>query len=141
ESRSLRSAGSSSVRFMKRLLGSAINEIAVVGELADQRVDLLERERQRRLVLDVAVDEAVVRKVERERRRARVVDAGDPVALAQREHAEDAAHTDLPVLAMDRLAHGSDALSRASRPGQELERRRRRPLRAVLVVHATMTSL
>src|SRR2546426_2135553 len=119
ESRSLRSAGSSSVRFTESLLGSAIDPIAVMGELADQRVDLLERERQLRLALEVALDEAVVREMEGERRRTRVVDAGDPVALAQREQAEDATHADLTVLAMDRLAHGSDVLSRASRPGHE----------------------
>src|SRR5206468_2436596 len=95
ESRSLRSAGSSSVTFMKRLLGSAIDEIAVVGELANQRVDLLERERQLWLALEVAFDEAVVREIEGERRRTRVLDARDPVALAQREHAEEAPSTSI----------------------------------------------
>ncbi len=96
ERRSWRSARSSSGSVIRRSpsVGLAIDEIAVVGELADERIDLAERERRGGAALEVAADEAVRRDAELERGGARVVDGGDAVLLGEREHAEDAAHTD-----------------------------------------------
>ena len=76
ERRSCRSARSSSTRFM-RVSCFAIDEIAVEGELPDERIDLAERQRHRRPAFEVAAQEAIGR---RRRDRARPCAASSTTA-------------------------------------------------------------
>src|SRR5207245_1578086 len=59
--RARRSSGSSIVVVVSRLRGAPLEEVAVEGELADQRIDLAERERRGRVALEVAADDLVAR--------------------------------------------------------------------------------
>src|SRR3989442_5000550 len=88
--RAWRSSGSCIV-IVSFLGGATLEEVAVEGELADERIDLAERERRRRMALEVAADKLVGRgEVERDgagrgdRRRARLSGEG--------QQALDAAH-------------------------------------------------
>ena len=78
--------------------------VAVVGELADERIDLAEREGRGGVALEVAADEAVGGGAELEGGGAGVVDDGGAVLLGQGEDAEDAADAGLAVAAVDRVA-------------------------------------
>src|SRR5437870_9601843 len=104
ERRSWRRARSSSrASFGDLRVGLAIDEIAVEGELPDQRIDLAERQ-PGGLALAVAADEAVGRDATLERRRARGLDRRDAVALGEGEDPEDAADAERAVLLVDRGA-------------------------------------
>jgi hypothetical protein len=62
------------------------DHIAVIGELPDQRIDLAQRERRRRMALDVAPHVAVVSDRELERGGTGRVDDGRTVLLDQAEN-------------------------------------------------------
>src|SRR4051794_22832050 len=91
--RSCLSARSSSTRFIGRLLGHAVDVVAVVGQLADQRIDLPERERRLRLALEVAPREAVGGHAHLERGGARVVHGNGAVFAKQGAYAENSPDT------------------------------------------------
>ena len=74
----------------------AVDEIAVEGELTDQRVDLPEREGHGRAPLKIATDEAIGRHTEVERGLGRVLDGRRPVPLGEGEDTEDAPDTGAP---------------------------------------------
>ena len=102
-----------------------LDEIAVQGELADERIDLAEREGQRRLPLQVAAQEAVRHHTEFERGAGGILDDGWAVFLRQGKDAEDAADGDGPVVLMQVVAERADGRSRGVRGRQERERFRR----------------
>ena len=88
----------------------AIDEIAVEGELADERIDLAERERRRRPALEIAAQEAIGRDAEVERGLGGVVDGGRAVLLGEREDAEDAPDAGGALVVVDvRAQTGADA--------------------------------
>src|SRR5688572_28097650 len=80
-----------SMRFISMLLRDAIDEIAVLGELSDERVDLTKRERRRRLTLQIATHETVRRHTEAERCGACVVDRSSAVLARECEHSLNSA--------------------------------------------------
>src|SRR3990172_2755715 len=103
--RRVRSALSNSIMFIFHLLVFAIDEIAVKGQLSDERVDLPERQGRIGLLVDVALDEAVGRHVHLKSKRAGLLDALDAVPFGETEHALDALDAELPVCGVDALAH------------------------------------
>src|SRR3989441_9013395 len=80
-----RSSGSCIV-VVSFLRGATLEEIAVEGELADQGIDLAQRERRRRMALEVAADKLVGR-AEIERDGARGVHRRPAVLACQGEQA------------------------------------------------------
>ena len=70
-----------------------------IGELADQRIDLAQAQRQLRMPLQIAAHEAVLAGAHFQSGGAGIVDAGGAVLLGQRQHALNAAHRGLAVLA------------------------------------------
>src|SRR2546426_8617292 len=113
-------------------LGFPGDDVAVVGELADERVDLAQGERRRRVALEIAPDEAVVGDAELQGGRAAVLDDDGAVLLGEGEDAEDPAHARFPVAAMDRFAERADG--RAGSGGAREERHRRRGRAVGLIV-------
>src|SRR5213593_3435282 len=72
-------------------LGSAtLEEVAVEGELADQRIDLAQRERRRRVALEVAADDLVGATAEVEGDGAGVINGRGAVFAGERQEALDA---------------------------------------------------
>src|SRR2546426_5474054 len=55
--RNVRRSSESCIVIVSFVGGATLEEIAVVGELADERIDLAERERRRRMALEIAADE------------------------------------------------------------------------------------
>ena len=112
------------------------DEVAVLGQLADQRIDLVQAQRQLRVALQVAAHEAVLIGAHFERGGAGIVDAGNAVFLGQRQHAQNAAHRGLTLLAVYAAAERADLLAGMIGAAQQLLRAQRRMLGAVLVLDA-----
>src|SRR5437667_10616448 len=89
--RSARRSSGSSIVVVSFGEGATLEEVAVEGELTDQRIDLAQRERRGRVALEVAADDLVARPGEVEGDGARAVDGGGPVFAGQGEQALDAA--------------------------------------------------
>ena len=78
-----------------------VDEVAVLSQLADERIDLAQRQLRRDPPLDVAADEAVRRHAHLDRSSAGGVGGGAAVLPRQRQHAQDALHANLAVAAVD----------------------------------------
>ena len=114
------------------LLDALLDELAVDGELADERVHLPERGRRRGLPLEVAAHEAVRGHAQVERGACGGGDDRRPALLRQREHTEDAADRHGAIVLVDVRAECADRRPRGVRGGEErdgLGRRARRPIR------------
>src|SRR6188768_3070830 len=95
----------SSTRFISWfLLGDAIDQIAVLGQLSDQRVDLAQADWRRGSAFQVAAHEAVGRHAELQRRSAGVVDAERAVLAPEREHSLNSPHSSLLLALVDERA-------------------------------------
>ena len=81
-----------------------VDEVAVETELADERVHLLQREWSRRAAFEVASKETVGGQAQLERGLGRLLRRGGSVLPRKREHAQQAPHSRLAVLAVDLLA-------------------------------------
>ena len=101
----------------------AIDEIAIEGELPNERVDLAERQRHRQTAFEIAPQKAIGRDAEIERGFGGVVDDGRAMFLREREDAEDAADAGGAVVLMDVVADDADgrpgALRRAQGPRRQ----------------------
>src|SRR5947199_9306486 len=98
--RAWRSSGSCIV-VVSFLRGATLEEVAVEGELADQGIDLAQRERRRRMALEVAADK-VVGRAEVERDGAGGVDRGGAVRAGEGQQPLDAAHGAQRIVRMER---------------------------------------
>jgi len=78
-----------------------------MGEVTDEGIDLAQGEGRRRVPLEVASNEAVVRDLQLQRGGASILDCGRAVLLHQRQDAEDAAHPGLPVARAARASNVS----------------------------------
>src|ERR1019366_6459081 len=63
------------------------------------------------------------------------------VLLGHREHAQDAAHRDFPVIALQALAESADVLARLFATGEELPRGHRRLRGTIFVLDAVAAAL
>jgi hypothetical protein len=89
-------------------VSGAIDEIAIKGELPDERIDLLERQRHRWAAFEIAAEEAIRRHAELESGFGGVFDDGGAVFLRQRERAEDATDAGFPFMPVDVIADRAD---------------------------------
>ena len=94
------------------LLRAGLNEIAVQRELADERIDLAQLQRQLRAMFQVAAYEVIFTRACFQGHGASVLRGRDAILFGHREHAQDAAHRDFPVIAMQALAESADVLAR-----------------------------
>src|SRR6266700_2150104 len=122
----------SSTRFISIfLLTDAIDQIAVLGELSDQRVDLAQADRRAGAPFQVAAHEAVGRQAQLQRRATRIVDAERAVLAPEREHALDAPLAHFRLALVDQRAQPADIRACAFGAEQELIHPRRRVARTV----------
>src|SRR6202140_2169917 len=96
------------------LLGSVVDEVAVLHQFADQRIDLLQTEWGLRAAFQIAADEAVFLNSHVQRSGAGFIDRHGAVLLGQGENAQDAAHSDFALLAVDGIAERPDVRSGAT---------------------------
>src|SRR5438876_9001363 len=111
-----------------------------MGELADEGIDLAQRERGRCVTLEVAADEAVVGDPELQGGSAGGGDDGSAVLLDQAEHAEDATHAEGAVSAVDRLAEGADGGAGPRGLAEQRQRGRRGPRRPIVGMDGVMAT-
>src|SRR5664279_2467112 len=135
-SRSCRNARSNSIRFMLALLGLVVDEVAIHGELPDQRIDLAQAQRHLWVPLQVAAHKAVIADAHFQGGGASLLDAGGAVLLGQRQHSLNPAHHGLSVLAVHPTAERTDLRSGPVGATQQCQRAQRRLLGAVLVLDA-----
>jgi len=108
-----------------------INEGAVERELADQGIDLDQRERERWTALDVLADEAIGEHADVHGRLGGVIHDGDAVLLRERQDAENLPDAVRAGVRLDVPTDGADV--RAGRGGarEQRHRRGRRARRAI----------
>src|SRR5213593_1940970 len=104
--------------------GATLEEVAVERELADERIDLAQRERRRRMALEVAADKLVGR-AEIERDGARGVDSGRAVPPREREESLDAPHAAQRIVGVEQRGELPDVRADGGGPREELEGRGR----------------
>jgi hypothetical protein len=73
-------------------LGFAFDEIAIERELADQRIDLAQTQRQLRVMFQVAAHDVIMARSRFQPQGASLIGGGDTVLLRQVQDAEDSAH-------------------------------------------------
>jgi hypothetical protein len=99
-------------RFMVILLTSSVfDEIAVQRELADQRINLTQTQRQLRVVFQVAAHEVVFARARFQSYGAGIIGGNNAVLFGQRQHPQDAAHRSLSVFPIQGLAQRADMRS------------------------------
>src|SRR5438876_4322828 len=99
--RSCLRARSSSTRLIGRLLGHAVDVVAVLGQLADQGIDLAQCQRRLGVAVEVPPHEAVRWNAHLQGSGAGVVDGDGTVLAKQRSHTEDALDAPLAAVSMD----------------------------------------
>ena len=121
----------------------SLEEVAVEGELPDERIDLAERERHGRMAFEIAPDE-LVGGAEVEREGTRVLDGGRAVGARQGEEPLDAPDGPERVVGVERRREGADVGADRGRPRQEREGGRGgapRPVVGVFAIAAGMLAL
>jgi len=108
-----------------------IDEVAIQRELADERIDLPQGQRDGRPPLDIFTDEAIREGADVERRLRRIIDDGDAMFPGQREDTEDLPDAMGAVVGVEMTAEGADRRPGGGGPAQQCQRRRRRPRRLI----------
>jgi len=116
----------------------AINEIAVEGELSNERIDLFEGGGGDLHAFEVAPQKAVRRRARFEREVRGVFRECGPVFPRERQDAENAARREHALGAVDGVAHGADGCPRPARDVEERQCFRRRARGAIGVRDAMM---
>src|SRR5437899_2338360 len=129
-----RSAGSGIV-IVSFLRGATLEEVAVEGELADQGIDLAQRQRRGGMALEVTADK-LVGWAEGERDGAGGVDGGRAVPTREREESLDAPHAAQRIVGMEQGGELPDMRADRGGPREELEGRGRGAPRPILWVFA-----
>src|SRR2546422_2230131 len=124
---------------MVLLLDFGVDEVAVLRQFTDQRIDLTER--QLRPALEITADEAVFVDAEFQCGGTGILNGSDAELLCKRQHAENATNASFSLMTMDRVAECADVRSGAGGTRQQLSRRERRLLGIVFRVNAMPAAL
>jgi hypothetical protein len=108
------------MRFILLLLGSVVDEIAVLDQFADQRIDLLQSQGCLGATFKVAADKPIFLHSHFECGSASVVDSGGTELLGQRKDTENPPYSNLALMAMNRIAKRADVVSGARGSPQQL---------------------
>ena len=90
------------------LLGFLLNQIAILDEIADERINLLEGKRSRWTVLQVMPNEAILVDSHLQSQGTSFLDRRRAELLGQSEHALDAADSDLTLATMEGMTKAAD---------------------------------
>src|SRR5208282_4909490 len=107
-SRNCRKARLISIRFMGWLRGFLFNQIAVLDQLADQGIDLLQAQGDGRTALEIVPDKAVLVDSHLQRYRASLIDRRDAKFFGHGQHALDATDRGLALPIMEGTTEGTD---------------------------------
>src|ERR1035438_3358263 len=122
-------------------LDSLLDQVAILSQFADKRIDLPQAQRSLRAAFQIAAHESVLAHAQFQCRGAGLIASHTAVFLGQREHAQDAANSRLGLTMVDRVADGADVGACFTSARQQLMRVLWRALRAVLIADAMTTTL
>src|ERR1700691_119904 len=122
------------MRFIFWLLGSEVDEVAVVDQFANERVDLP----QGKLwgTFEIATNEAEFMHAHFQSNRARIFDRGGAELLGQGEDAEDAANPRFSELVINKVAECADVSTGSSRSPQLMGHLKRHVLGMIFFFYA-----
>ena len=103
------------------LLDFEVDEIAILSQFANERIDLTQGEW--RSPLQIAADETILVDVEFQCRSRSILHGGDTVLLGQGEHTQDAADRSFPLSAVNGVTECADVGASAAGSGQQLHSR------------------
>src|SRR5215472_1471897 len=97
-----------------------MDQITVVHQFADQGIDLAQTERGLGTTLKVATHETIFVHAHLEGGRASFIDGRGAILFGERENAQDAAHAHFALLAIDKVAKGTDRGAHSAGAAEQL---------------------
>ena len=117
-----------------------LDQVAILGQFADERIDLSQTEWRLRAALQIAAHEAILGNAEILRRCAGIFASRAAILLGQLQNALDATHSEFALASMDGIADCADVGSGLVRTAT-LQQLRRRTTRAILIADAVTATL
>src|SRR4051812_19191234 len=117
-SRSWDKACFSSITFIRFFSSFKIDQIAILGQLANEGIDLPQS--RVRSAFQISADKTVFVDFQFQCRGTGIVGGGGSKLFCHGEHAQDATDPGLTLMAMDRFTECADVRSRAGSAGQQL---------------------
>src|ERR1019366_5392417 len=118
-----------------------LDQVAILHQFADERIDLAQTQGSLRAALQDASHEAVLGHAQLQGHGTGLVGGRAAVLLDQREHAQNATHSEFGLSLMDDIADSADAGSSLVRPRQQLLEVKWGTPRAVLIANAVPAAL
>jgi hypothetical protein len=118
-----------------------LDQVAILAQFADERIDLPQSERSLWTALQIAAYEAILGDAQFKRRRACIVRSHAAILLDQLENALDAAHSEFALASMDGIADSADIGSGLVCTRQLLKQRRRCAARTIRIADAMTAAL
>jgi hypothetical protein len=118
-----------------------LDQVAILGQFADQWIDLPQAERCLRPALQIAAYEAILGNAQLQRRCTGIVASHAAILLRQLENALDATHSEFALPGMDGVADSADVGARLVGTRQQLKQRRRRTTRTIRIADAVPATL
>ena len=122
-------------------MGSLLDQVAILHQFADERIDLAQTQRSLRAALQAASHEAVLGHAQLQGQGAGLVGGRAAILLDQREHALNAARSKLGLSLVDGIAESADAGSSLVSPRQQLLDVKWGTPRTVLIADAVRAAL
>ena len=113
-----------------------MDQITVVHQFADQRIDLAQTEGGLRTTLKVATHETIFVHAHLQGGRTSFIDGSGAVLFGERENAQDAAHAHFALLAIDKVAECTDMGAHSAGAAEQLHHTEGSLLRVVLGLNA-----
>src|SRR5579863_1811215 len=133
----------SSIRFMIGFLevDALLNQVAILGQLADERIDLAQSQWRLRAAFEIPANETVLGHSQFQGRGTGFLRGGTAILLGQREQAHYAAQSGFALALMDHVADSADVLSCLVGSLQQAQRMRRRAPGAIFVADTMRAAL
>jgi hypothetical protein len=118
-----------------------LDQVAILGQFADEWIDLPQTERSLRAALQIAAHEAVLGNAQLQRRRTDIIASRAAILLDQLENALDATYSEFALASMYGIAASTDVGSCLVCTRRQLKQLRRRTTRAICIADAMPAAL
>ena len=118
-----------------------LDQVAILGQFADEWIDLTQTERSLRAAFQIAAYEAILGNAPLQCRRTGIVASRAAILFRQLDNALDATHSELTMAGMDGVADRADVCSGLLRTDQKLQQLRRCTTWTIRIADAMPTTL
>jgi len=118
-----------------------LDQVAILGQFADEWIDLAQTERSLRTAFQIAAHEAILGDAQFQRRGAGIVGSRVAILLDHLENALDATRPEFALASVDGVADSADVGSCLVRASQQLKQLRWRAPRAIRIADAVPAAL